>query len=331
MRFIAFLFFLPISLLAQVPRWDASFFTENGERFYVVVNAIRQNEVAQTNVKVTGLVQPNYKLKIVFEDGALGEVDGNIYAPMEPAEMVYNIKRDKKGVFRCRMFSATPLAQLPPPPPNQQVVTFTTEPRPVAVVPPPATVTQTTTTTTTTATPQTASVGVNIGGAGINMNVNISDPMLGGSAVQTTQTTTTTVRSNVSTTGTMVVDQGTIRSNDPPIVTRTPPPPPPVQQGCAGAWPMGESNFLSAMSSIKKQSFEDTRMKMAKQITSANCLTVNQIKRMMGNFSFEDSKLDYAKFAYPYCTDRNNYFQVNDLFSFSSSTDELTDFISQQQ
>ena len=202
----------------------------------------------------------------------------------------------------------------------------------MAVVAPPAgTVTQTTTTTTTTAAPQTASVGVNLGGAGINMNVNISDPMLGGTAVQTTQTTTT-IRSNVSTTGTMVVDQGTIRSNDPPIVSRTPPPPPPpVQQGCAGGWPMGDSNFRSAMNSIKKQSFDDTKMKMAKQITSANCLTVSQIRRMMSNFSFESGKLDYAKFAYLYCTDRNNYFQVNDDFSFSSSADELTEFISGQQ
>lgn len=326
MRLLYLFLLIPFLAIAQVPQWNASFFSENGERFFVIVNAVRQNETPQTNVKVTGLAQPNYKVKIVFEDGALGEVDANIFAPGEPAEMVYNVKQAKDGKYKCRWYSATPLAQLPPPPPTQQVVTYSTEPRTVAVVTPPAgTITQTTTTTTTTAAPQTASVGVNMGGAGINMSVNISDPLLGGTAVQTTQTTTT-INSNVSTTGTMIVDQGTIRSNDPPIVNRTPPPPP-VQQGCAGGWPMGESNFLSAMNSIKKQSFDDTKMKMAKQITSANCLTVSQIRRMMSNFSFESGKLDYAKFAYLYCTDRNNYFQVNDDFSFSSSADELTEFI----
>ena len=33
-------------------------FSEDGYKFFIILNGIRQNEVAQTNVKVMGLNQP---------------------------------------------------------------------------------------------------------------------------------------------------------------------------------------------------------------------------------------------------------------------------------
>ncbi|MBK9515283.1 MAG: DUF4476 domain-containing protein, partial [Flavobacteriales bacterium] len=44
-------------------------------------------------------------------------------------------------------------------------------------------------------------------------------------------------------------------------------------------------------------------------------------------FSFEDSKLDFAKYAYDRTYDIGNYFKVNDAFTFESSMDELNEFI----
>ena len=38
-------------------------------------------------------------------------------------------------------------------------------------------------------------------------------------------------------------------------------------------------------------------------------------------------KLDFAKFAYDYCTEHEKYFQLNDIFSFSANVDELTEYI----
>ena len=43
-------------------------FSEDGLKFYLILNGIRQNEVPLTNVKVTGLNQPYYSAKIIFED-----------------------------------------------------------------------------------------------------------------------------------------------------------------------------------------------------------------------------------------------------------------------
>lgn len=96
-------------------------------------------------------------------------------------------------------------------------------------------------------------------------------------------------------------------------------------KGCNS--PMDEKTFVNMLNSIKGKDFEDTKLKIAKQIASSNCLLVEQIMGIMKLFDFEDNKLDFAKFAYSYAYDRANYFKINELFDFESSTDELINFI----
>lgn len=98
--------------------------------------------------------------------------------------------------------------------------------------------------------------------------------------------------------------------------------------GCP--WPMDQSTFGAAMGTIQKQSFEDSKLKIAQQVFSSNCLTTAQVTQIMGLFSFEDSKLEFAKFAYGRTYDLGNYFMVNNAFTFSSSVDELNEFIAAQ-
>jgi len=109
--------------------------------------------------------------------------------------------------------------------------------------------------------------------------------------------------------------------NNPPPGYGSPPPPPP-HTSC-----MPQSDFNKALSTIKKESFENSKLETAKQIASHNYLCVSQIAQICRSFSFENSKLEFAKFAYRYCVDRNNYYQLNEIFSYSSSKDELRDFI----
>ena len=53
-------------------------------------------------------------------------------------------------------------------------------------------------------------------------------------------------------------------------------------------------------------------------------------KQVMKKFTYEESKLDYAKFAYEYCLDQGNYYKVNDAFDFELTIDELNEFIEAQ-
>ena len=101
----------------------------------------------------------------------------------------------------------------------------------------------------------------------------------------------------------------------------------PVPKACPGRMAMGPSDFSGALASLKKQSFEDVRLKTAKQIVAANCLNTAQIIQLCKAFSFEDNKLELAKFSYDYCTEPKNYFKLNDIFSFSSNTEALTEYI----
>ena len=43
-------------------------FSEDGLKFYLILNGIRQNETPVTNVKVVDLNQPYYSAKINFHD-----------------------------------------------------------------------------------------------------------------------------------------------------------------------------------------------------------------------------------------------------------------------
>jgi len=96
----------------------------------------------------------------------------------------------------------------------------------------------------------------------------------------------------------------------------------PIQTGC-----MPANDFNRAVSTIKKESFENSKLEVAKQVTSNNYLCVSQIVQICRLFSFENSKLEYAKFAYRYCVDRNNYYQLNEVFSYNASKDELRNYI----
>ena len=108
------------------------------------------------------------------------------------------------------------------------------------------------------------------------------------------------------------------------IVQQAPPPPPvPV-----GPVPMDDASFQSAKQSIANNSFDDTKLSTAKMITNTNYFTCDQVMQICGLFSFEDSKLNFAKYAYKKTVDNNNYFRVNDVFTFDASKQALNDFVS---
>lgn len=86
----------------------------------------------------------------------------------------------------------------------------------------------------------------------------------------------------------------------------------------------------SIMAAIDEESFDDGKIIVAKQATSKKCLTVDQIKQIMEEFSFSKNKLDFAKYAYKRCYNPDDYYQVNSAFDFSSEKEELNEFIEDQ-
>lgn len=351
-QLLLLLIFIAGSLSAQLPTSNLIFFAENGEKFYIVMNGLRYNEQPQTNVKLTDLQPATYKVKAIFDDVSLGQVTKTI--PLEPAvEYTFNIRPKKKTevgqaikragrqvqrdmniidstevdaeqpeIYVMRFVSETPLMVAVPPPAYA--------PAPTAVVvqnPPPVqqgrVTQQTTVTTTGTPTAVVApGAGVNMSvndpdlGVNFNMNVGVPGAVIGGStSVQQTTTTTT-----------YGTQQQVVPVQQQQQVYVMPGYNGPV--GCP--WPMDQSTFASAQSTINNQTFEDNKLQVAQQVLGSNCMTSAQVASLMQAFTFEDTKLQFAKFAYGRTFDIGNYFVVNNAFDFSSSVDELNAFIASQ-
>ncbi|MEO5644209.1 MAG: DUF4476 domain-containing protein [Bacteroidia bacterium] len=331
---------------AQVSNNNLVVFSQDGDKFSLIVNGLRQNEKPETNVKVTGLNAANYKVRVIFENGNLAPIDQNIYMMdqgenVTNKEITYVIANTKKGM-KLKGQSVADITPQGAAAPGQVIYVFNpsgnanpysttttttsttgtttgtgvimTTTTPVPAQQTTTTVsdgmggtTSSTTTTTTTGTVDNASVGMNVGGVGVGINININDGM-GGTTTSST-TTTTTSSSSTSTSGTMPTGTTTTTTSN----------------QCM--YPMGSSDFENAKKSVSGQSFEDQKLKIAKQVLNTNCMSCAQVKEIMSLFSFEETKLDWAKFAYGKTTDFNNYYQLNDGFTYSSSVDDLNSYI----
>ncbi len=90
---------------------------------------------------------------------------------------------------------------------------------------------------------------------------------------------------------------------------------------------MNDRDFNQAKETLRREPFETSRIQLAKQIMDRNYFSSLQVKEMLLLFSYENSRLDLAKYGYDRTTDKKNYFMINDVFSYSSSKDELARFI----
>lgn len=87
---------------------------------------------------------------------------------------------------------------------------------------------------------------------------------------------------------------------------------------------MGESEFMQLRNSVKNEDYDDTRLSVAKQTITNNKLTCDQLAQLLDVMSFETSKLELVKFAYPYLTDKEQLNTIYNRFKFNSSVEELS-------
>jgi hypothetical protein len=315
--FLILLFVMPILGFAQFQQGGTlNVFSEDGDKFTLVLNGEIQNDVPQTNVRVEELPQPYYSAKVIFENKSLATISKNNLMVTDVdgkfMDVTYKIRKDKQNKPKMNYFSMIPVQENFIAPSGMYVHRFG-QPfgGPVVgttVVGGPAVGVGVTRTTTTTTQSNTVGASVNVGGLG--MSVTIQDPEADFGT--TTHTTTTTTHQS---------GGGINQQPRPRTQTQT------QTRGCSGNWAMNSANFAEAKNTIEEGSFDDTKLSTAKSIVTSNCLSTDQISQICNLFSFEENKLAFAKFAYPYATDPRNYFKINNVFSFSTSKEELNSFI----
>lgn len=91
---------------------------------------------------------------------------------------------------------------------------------------------------------------------------------------------------------------------------------------------MSPAEFNALLNTIDNQSFESTKMVIAKQaIRDHEMMTTSQVADLINLLSFDSNKLELAKFAYQYTVDRHKYFQLFNHFSFDSSVRSLSEYM----
>jgi hypothetical protein len=383
-------FFLLNQFFAQTNN-DIVVFAEDPIPFYLILNGVKQNDKAETNVKIVGLNIDRANLKVVFENNTIAPISKNVWLAgaegQEHDNMIVTLRIVKtKKSYKLKWFGEVE---------KNNVTTVNSQP-PVATQtvqsPPPTTtvVQETVTTTTTTDAPENANVNVSMGGAGINMSVNVNE----NSNQQHVQHTNTNpdnvsfnmnvnindnmgIENNANTNMNMNVNDGmaiedetnmnmnmnmnvsdndmgsvgsTSHSSTTTTTTTT------TTSGWDGNTQTNTSNSTnnggwentstssnstpsyatdcevqninSILNAIENESFKSDKMMVAKQATKNKCLSVNQIKQLMDKFTFDDGKLEFAKLAYSKCSNKDDYYMLNETFSFSSSKSELNEYIS---
>ncbi len=315
---------LAMSASAQL-KSNLVFFAEEGEKFFVIMDGIRQNDVAQTNVRITDVMGTFAKFKVVFEDETLGEIN-DTKNWNEGTETSYNIREKKTGAanslkkagdwaakdlgakddtvayvpveekYVIKWFKEIPIAQAAPVVANDPtVVVYHTQPN------------QTTTTVITQGDPgysENVSVNMSVGGSGTNGSVGMD---IRYTETQTSQTT-------------VIGEQQTVIHEDHYMM--------PGYSGPIGCpWPMSDGDFQSAKSSVASKTWDESRLTMAEQILSSNCMTSAQVRDMMNTFEWEETKLDFAKFAYGHTYDKGNFYKVNDAFEWEQSITDLNTYM----
>jgi len=307
---LALLLIISTPVFAQwVPTANLTIFSEDGAKFFLILNGERYNDVAQTNIRIEELPNPYYNCKVIFEDKSLPDISKNALmladADGNLQDVTYRIKKDNKGKNVLRFYSQVPAQQNMLRPANCATYRFGAPNRIVGNV-------ISTTTTSQTSSGPANNVSVQMGGIGLN--VNIGQPVI----TNTTTTTVTTTRTGGIAQDDFADDDFEQGNNSNNANGRR-------RAGCNMA--MNNANFEEAKRTVAANGFDETRLSTAKQIASSNCLNTNQIAALIKIFGFEESKLDFAKYAYDFCVDRNNYFKIANSFSFESSKTELNNYL----
>lgn len=103
----------------------------------------------------------------------------------------------------------------------------------------------------------------------------------------------------------------------------------------SGSWDsyhgiLSQSSYQELLNQIKNSSFESSKVTTANAGLKNNIITVEQLIGILNLFSFESTKLDFAKTNYKIVADKQNFMQVNNLFVFQSSKDDLNEFLNMQ-
>ena len=90
---------------------------------------------------------------------------------------------------------------------------------------------------------------------------------------------------------------------------------------------MSEQGFNRLMKATANETFDDGKSSVVRQALRYNNLNTDQVIQLVKLFTFDSGKLELAKMAFNKVVDKENYYLVNNEFTFSRSKNKLNDYI----
>jgi hypothetical protein len=339
------LLFINIILFSQTN--DVMIFSEKGEKFYLHVNGVQQNDQASSNVIGKDISTESFLVRIVFEDSSKPEITQNFWTESKNVQISAVVKQNKKGKYILRYNGENPksssteivesttsedatyedpiqqeIPQTQPihqkrPPKESVLIESNIEPEGEDKVDINISISDTG-----------ASINANDGNESVSIDMQISESNV--SVNTDTNSDNVNVGINTTVTESYTYEETYTESENADFIIEEESVETvyEVDQSTGNCnYPMSNSDFEEAQESIKNKSFDDSKLKIAKQICKSSCMTSEQIRNIMKIFSFEESRLDFAKFAYDYVYNPEKYYKVNDAFQFELTIEELDEYL----
>ena len=100
--------------------------------------------------------------------------------------------------------------------------------------------------------------------------------------------------------------------------------------GAAGSYLLMTSPDVAGLTqALDRCPFEEERLRIARQALSQSSIRADDLALLLKGFRFDDSRVEFAKFAYAHVADRQNFYRVYPSFEFSSHAREVQDAIAQ--
>jgi hypothetical protein len=284
--------FLTLRVSSQVVN-NLVVFCNDPEPFTLILNGMRQNATPATSVRVEGLTLAKYSVKIIFSSGRPKDHSTILTFFSTGTECVFALNKKGKRKYTMDYLSEKPMEG------------FGDAANKNTSVDPPVNPTDNTqgNNTSTNTNPQDnnnpgSSPPVN---GNNNQGIGITLPNLG---------TVSFGNGNVGIQGT--VGGVGVNINEPIKKKHV---------------PLTDEEFIAYINKVSLQVTDEDKQKLGLSLLKKKYILVAQIKDILALFSTEPGKLDFVKKVYPFASDKENYNQLESVFTVEASKQELKDFI----
>ncbi|HOX46931.1 MAG TPA: DUF4476 domain-containing protein [Myxococcota bacterium] len=91
--------------------------------------------------------------------------------------------------------------------------------------------------------------------------------------------------------------------------------------------PMAPDRFEALRKAMEGNNFDEAKLQVVREAASTNRFSVEQVKQVMGHFSFADGKVEAAKALHPRLVDPENFFQVYEELPFEADRKKLREAV----